>query len=348
MSKETRRHKRSRDTRARVSIPRLASAPPDGPHTNPYLFIVGCPRSGTTLLKRLVNAHPQIAITPETHWVPRYFRKRIGVTAEGFITPRFIPKLLEYHKFPNLRITRQELEQLIPPQRRMRYADFVSGVFDLYGKRKDKPLVGDKTPGYVQDLSLLHSLWPAARFVHLIRDGRDVCLSVGDWGRAYRITGRFRTWDEDPVSTTALWWERFVRLGRESGEAFGPDLYHEIRYESLVSNPQEECAALCAFLGVPYDEAMVNFHEGKTKEKAGLSAKKSWRPLTPGLRDWRSQMATEDVDRFEAISGDLLEELGYPRATSSQAPERLSHAARMRELFAGDPRLQKRSLPERW
>jgi hypothetical protein len=315
---------------------------------NPYVFIVGCPRSGTTLLKRMVDAHPQIAITPETHWIPRYFRKRIGLTREGLLTREFIPRLLEYYKFPNLRISPEDLEELMPPAESVHYADFVSAIFDLYGKRKQKHFVGDKTPGYVQDLPLLHDLWPAAKIVHLIRDGRDVCLSVLEWKRAYRITGRFRTWNEDPVSTTALWWERFVRLGRECGSGLGPSLYHEIRYESLVADPEDECAALCSFLNLPFDDGMIRFHEGHTRADPELSAKKSWRPLTSGIRDWRSQMAAEDAERFEAVAGELLEQLAYPRAFPHPRTEERERASTIRAEFKQDPRLEKRSVPECW
>ena len=117
----------------------------------------------------------------------------------------------------------------------------------------------------MRNIPTLQSFWSEARFVHLVRDSRDVCLSILIWKKADRNAGRYATWTEDPVSTTALWWERKVRLGREGGASLGPELYHEVRYESLVARPAEECAGLCEFLDVPYDDAMVRFHEGKTR-----------------------------------------------------------------------------------
>ena len=133
---------------------------------NPYLFIVGCPRSGTTLLKRMVDAHPHIAITRETHWIPRYYKRRIGLTQDRHVTPELIPRLFEYHRFPHLKLNRASIEQLIEQQPDMAYADFVSEVFELYAKSKKKPFVGDKTPNYVRHVDLLHTLWPQAKFVH--------------------------------------------------------------------------------------------------------------------------------------------------------------------------------------
>jgi hypothetical protein len=208
--------------------------------------------------------------------------------------------------------------------------------------------VGNKTPAYVRSIPGLHALWPEAKFVHIIRDGRNVCLSVTNWDKADRNAGRYATWEEDPVSTTALWWERKARLGRESGASLEPELYHEVRYEKLVSRPEEELADLCDFLEISYDNAMLRFHEGRQRAKPGLDAKKAWLPATPGLRDWRSQMPSEDIARFEAAAGELLDELGYPRAVPDPPREMLGNAARLRVSFVRDVLARGERLPEVW
>jgi hypothetical protein len=322
---------------------------------NPYVFIVGCPRSGTTLLQRIVDAHPHIAVTHEQHWLPRYFKERIGLTPEGLVTPELVPSLLERKRTPmaQLGVSREDLEGLIPPGEPLPFAAFVSGLFDLYGRRRGKRLVGDKTPNYARELPTLHALWPRAKVVHILRDGRDVALSVlAHLDKLDRATARFVRCAEDTVSTAALYWKWTVLAGREAGGALGPELYYEIAYEALMARPAEECARLCAFLGVPSDEAMLRFHEGKARPNpgpeatAGLDAKAAWLPVTPGLRDWRSQMPAEDGERFEAAAGDLLDELGYPRAVPRPRPERLEQASLTREAFTREAR--KRFLPARW
>jgi Sulfotransferase family len=105
---------------------------------NPYVFIVGSTRSGTTLLQRIVDAHPQIAVVHETHWITRYFERRTGLTPEGFVTPELIPKLLEYRRFPKMKVGREELERLMNSDEPVSYSSFVSAIFDLYGQRKGK------------------------------------------------------------------------------------------------------------------------------------------------------------------------------------------------------------------
>jgi len=305
--------------------------------TNPFVFIVGCPRSGTTLLQRILDAHPDIAICDETFWVVYYFKKKIGLTPEGLITPELITQLLEYYKFHRMKIGREDLVRLLGDGQPVHYSSFVSRIFDHYGEIKGKPLVGDKTPDYARNLPTLHALWPKTKFVHLIRDGRDVCLSAINWKRkAAKLASIYSTWREHPVATAAAWWEWHLCLGRQAGRLLGPALYYELRYEALVSHPAEELAKLSRFLAVPYDEAMLHFHEGRTKADPGLGAKDAWRPITPALRDWRGDMLAEDVERFEAVSGDLLDELGYARGVPRPGWQARQYAAPIREAFRRD------------
>jgi hypothetical protein len=299
------------------------------------------------VLKRLVDAHPQIAITPETHWITQFAD---GQSVPCMVTPELVRRLFEYRTFPNLALGREEVAGLVG-DRPLPYAQFVSRLFDLYGRKEGKLLVGDKTPGYARSLPLLHTLWPAAKFVHLIRDGRDVCLSVMDWKRKLpKLTSRFPTWAEEPVATAALWWDWHVSLARREGLALGLGLYHEVFYEDLVARPADECVRLCAFLGVAYDPAMLRFYEHgyrqsaisrqptadsrlPTADKPRADAKHEWLPVTPGLRNWRAQMAADDVEYFEAVAGGLLAELGYFRAQPHPSLAALDSAAHVRNRF---------------
>ena len=317
--------------------------------SNPFVFIVGCSRSGTTLLQHVVAAHPQIAIIPETRWFARWYEKRCGVTTDGMVTSEMISMLLEKHRLfrdIDLGIRPEELYALVADGCGMRYSDFVGLLFDRYGEARGKPLVGNKTPGFVRRLATLHELWPQAKFVHIIRDGRDVCLSMMQKREATRKRvkpGRFATIEDDPMITMALWWEWDVRLGRETGDALGRQCYYEMRYEAFVSDPEAACRGLCGFLGVPYDGRMLEHHRAKASADARLFQKHSRleRPITAGLRDWREEMSAAEAGRFEASAGELLEELGYPRTTAPAAAI-VQQAERMRESFQGRP------LPRCW
>jgi hypothetical protein len=188
-------------------------------------------------------------------------------------------------------------------------------------------------------MNTLHTLWPQARFVHLIRDGRDVALSLMSWPSVLnKKPGTFPTWKDDPVSTAALWWELNVRRGREAGRLLGAELYREFRYESLLAQPEQICAELCEFLGLAYEEAMLHYHEASRRADPGPEAGHARQPITPGLRNWKTQMSAEDVERFEAAAGALLDELGYPRAFTRLRTAAVVQADRVRTLLANAPK----------
>jgi len=314
---------------------------------NPYVFIVGCARSGTKLLRKIIDAHPQIAIPPETHWIPKPFERRQGVTPDGLVTPELVSWLLSCEKFTRMRIGQDELEGLVADEEPVSYSTFVTGVFDLYGKGQGKPLVGDKVPGYVRRIPTLHALWPKAKFVHIIRDGRDVSLSAISWSQAYKLARRYSTWTEDPITTAAVWWEWQVRLGREDGGSLAPQLYHEVRYEELVSHPAKTRETLCDFLSIPYDEDILKFHE-RMPDACFYVKQNKWRPIVTGLRDWRIQMPAQDLERFEAAARELLDELGYPRAVPDPPQEMMENTSRIRNSFRQDLIARGWRLPKGW
>jgi Sulfotransferase family len=314
---------------------------------NPYVFFVGCTRSGTTLLRRIGDAHPELAVAPEQQWLPRWWEWQVGVEPDGTVTADLVDMLIADRRFGLLELPFRRVTQLIEREPREHYARVVSALFDLYGELRGKRLVGEKTPKYGRYLPTLHALWPHAKAVHLIRDGRDVALSLLAWDKAERNVGRFPAWDDDPVTTAALYWEWNVRLGREA-VGFGPGTYYELRYEALVADPQRECRALCDFLALEFDPAMLRSHEGRERSKPGLSAKKAWKPITPGLRSWRQEMAPDAVARFEAAAGTLLDELGYERGAQDPSDEELERAEQLRTTFADAARRHRWRVPRRW
>ena len=193
--------------------------------------------------------------------------------------------------------------------------DAIAAIFETYAERQGKPRWGDKTPMYMRHLDLLERLFPAAQYVHLIRDGRDAALSF-----LRMPEGTYtRTWAHpDTAREFACLWRTEVAAARELGRRLGPARYHEARYEELVSEPEAVVGSICAFAGIPFEPAMLDY-TGAVDVAAKPHQQRLLQPPTPGVRDWRAQMDAEDVRRFEAVAGDLLAELGYE--TSAPARE---------------------------
>jgi hypothetical protein len=324
---------------------------------NPYVFLVGCPRSGTTLLQRMLDAHPRLAVTNEMDIglegsggrFKKRWREHIGLTRDGFVTPTLAERLLGSYKFSRFDFEPATVRQIASSVAPLSYPDFISRLFDLYGEMRGKALAGDKMPMYGLWIGGLHTLWPQARFVHIIRDGRDVYQSMRSWRRAspssllddpqadfrfgdYRMS-RFKTWEQDTVVTLALWWKWRVLLARQDGHSLGSRLYHEVLYEDLVRDPVGTSKTICAFLEIPFSMRMVRYADGKTNADPSLGSKERWLPPTPGLRDWRTEMSQDAIERFEAAAGNLLDELGYERGATEIPLARLEDVASVAERF---------------
>ena len=285
------------------------------PGTNPYVFITGCTRSGTTLLQRMLDTHSDLAVSNDTHVIPRAL---FGVHAgpDTALTPEMFAQVVNYKRFPSLGID-VALASLYADESRT-YAEFASLLFDEYAKRRQKALAGEKDPEYVRRLPLIHRLFPNARVVHIIRDGRDVALSTLEWVTPSRYLGKLPLWQTEPVAVCALWWARQVSSGMKGGDAIG-DHYLEVRYEQLVSDPESTLRATCEFLQIAFDPAMLRYHEGRAHSRRDRSTKARWLPPTAGIRDWRTDLSTRDLQLFEALAGDLLATLGYPPAPVGSA-----------------------------
>lgn len=300
---------------------------------NPYLFVVGCPRSGTTLLQRMLDAHPLLAVSNDPHFIPFAPGVRAGLNPP--VTPELVDWLLGYRTFARLGLDEQTLREAAAGART--YRELVAALYDEFGRQRGKPLAGEKTPRYVRYLPLLQSLFPNARVVQLIRDGRDVALSTLEWARPDRGPGRFRLWQENPLAVCALSWHWHVTSGRRDGRKLG-DLYSEVRYEDVVAEPEPTLAALSAQLELPFAGEMLNFHRGRTRHESGLSAKAAWLPATPGLRDWRSQLSPADLELFDALAGDLLSLLGYERGVDAISSETEAAASWYRDAWEAELR----------
>lgn len=278
----------------------------------------------------MLNHHPQLAVTNDTHFIPRAL-KQPDADENTPLTPALIDRVVSYHRFPRLGVDEPTARSLA--ERASTYSAFISLLYDQVAAQASKPFAGEKTPDYVRYLPLLHRLFPGVKSLHIIRDGRDVALSLLDWATPTKGPGRFPLWQEEPLAVSALWWEYQVRSGLVSGLELGPSRYFALRYEDLVQQPEEVLRRVSGFLGLPFEDAMLEYHVGRTRAESGLSAKRAWLPPTPGLRDWRVQFSDEDLTLFENLVGGLLEELGYERVTDSAAPSIQERAEKCRERW---------------
>ncbi len=285
----------------------IVSVPPVFP------FFVGCGRSGTTLLRSMFDAHPEVAIVYESAFVAK-----LGADAdryqgdEGLRTDRLLADLGRFpDSFPHFGVSEEELSQAWLDPVPHDYPDAVRRLYRLHAEKQGKARYGDKSPAYVLGMPPLARLFPESRFVHIIRDGRDVAA-------AYLS----QPWGPTTLEQAALYWKRRVQRGQRHGRALGPLRYREVRFEALVEDPETTLRSLCDFIEVDFDDAMLRYYEradaaqldAHPGQHRGLS-----QPPTKGMRDWRSELDAGQISRFEVIAGGLLGELGYERGDVSPA-----------------------------
>ncbi|MGH9156427.1 MAG: sulfotransferase family protein [Acidimicrobiales bacterium] len=285
------------------------TAPTPTPAVAPLPMFVGCGRSGTTLVRAIFDSHSQLAVAHHAQFIVsmgRHRRRYEGI--HGLRRERFLSDLFASHRFAHLQLNRDEVRDLfatpVPS-----FPTAVRRVLAHFAERQGKTRYADKTPGHVVRIQLLSELFGEARFVHIIRDGRNSWVGYRDRGFGPKT-----------VADAAFNWKGRVARGRCAGLALGPERYLEVRYEELVERPAETLDPVCRFLGLEFEESMLGYHERAGAILAGLDPadrgdfENLFRPLTKGVRDWRTEMSSSEQAVFDAIAGELLADLGYERS----------------------------------
>ena len=202
----------------------------------PFPFLVGCGRSGTTLLRAMCDSHPDLAVPPESHFIVPL----AAGSGHPIDSAVFLDRLYAQERFRLWELDRAEVEAAFRRSAPDDYAGAVRTVFSAWAATQGKIRYADKTPGYVLHIPMLARLFPESVFVHLVRDGRDVACSFLELGWA------------DTVEEAALHWRLRVLRGRQGGLALPSHRYHELRYEDLVADPEGSLRRLCDVMSVPF------------------------------------------------------------------------------------------------
>jgi hypothetical protein len=289
----------------------------------PAPFVVGATRSGTTLLRLMLDAHPDVGIPSETH----FFQRLAKASEHWSITPdQLADKIVGHKRWGDFHLDEDELRERFRAIEPLNLSDALRAFYGLYAEKQGKTRWGDKTPGYLRYMDRIELVLPEARFVHLIRDGRDVALSVLPMN-----------WGPSTIQEAAELWVERVTLARENGR--GVQHYTELKYEDLVTDTEGELRRISEFLDLPWDPAMLDYHERaeeRLKEKARDLPRKKERGDQPAaarmashamakkppdpkrIGRWRTEMSNGDRIEYESIAGDLLAELGYPVGEPSE------------------------------
>jgi Sulfotransferase family len=260
-------------------------------NTSPPIFVVGCHRSGTTLLRLMLDSHPNISCGPET----RFLADFAHLTRESW-------EQLSLYGFPKEYWHHQ-----------------IAALFDSfqtdYAHSRGKTRWADKTPRYALLLDFINELFPTCQIIHVIRDGRDVVASH-----------RYR-WGYISALKAVEKWPRYIRAVRQIGEQLPADRYYEVRYEQLVTNTEPTIRALLAFLDEPWDQAVLEYdkapHDVRKRYAAFTTTRREATNDAAAVYQSRVGAHKKESDPLIQLlitlrGGKMLRELGYVKNRPSQ------------------------------
>lgn len=291
----------------------IASAPePKAPHApadaGAPIFIVGCERSGTTLLRAMLNAHPVLFIPRESHFIEKLIEYRGACDPRQPLTPaqtRTCHELIVGHRrWKDWECDPDALWEALSALEQPTLASVIATAYRQPAAAVGATRWGDKTPSYVALVPEIAELFPDALFVHIIRDGRDVCVS-------FLKTQWLGPW----VTKIAERWLQRVSAGRRAAQALPGERYLEVRYEDLVAEPGQALRRICAFVGITFEDEMLEYHRrGDTLVAASerqLHQKLNRPPQPRDVQRFRNELPAHRTWLFEACAHTLLRDAGY-------------------------------------
>lgn len=248
------------------------------------IFIVGCQRSGTTMLRLVLDSHSRISCGPETRFL---------ADMERIVTS-------DWRRLQRYGLEREEWLR--------RIAEFFAGIQNDYAERRGKVRWADKTPLYALNIPFLAELFPTAQFVHVIRDGRDVAVSHRKrFGYASSLN-------------SARKWPSYIRIAREAAEALPPERYREVRYEALVGQTEQTLRDLLDWLGEEWEPEVLEYNRTThdVPEKYSVEADQRRRSASgqdaiygSSVGSHRRQLDPLTRVAFAVFARGTLKELGY-------------------------------------
>jgi hypothetical protein len=280
------------------------------------------PRSGTTLLSRMLDAHPDVVMSPETHYFTRCYTGSPVQDRDDAL--RMLNRLFQQPGVHDMRLTEEEqaaIRDRVRQGRAPTHGDVLRAVVEAFAARDDGACVwGEKTPDHLRFVPEMARQFPEAVFIAIVRDPRDVCLSH-----------QSVPWNRDTLPEQAWTWRTYADRIQQYRADYA-ERFHDLRYEDLLVDPKQVLRDMCDRLHLPFDDRMLAFHQ---QDERSLDAdrepwkQKSRRAVDPSNREkWRTQMPDADRVIVEAIVQDRLAAFGYPRSDVQMHPTLIAQILR--------------------
>jgi hypothetical protein len=268
-------------------------------------FIVGSGRSGSTLLRMMLVSHSRLTIPSETWYlVPLVKRFRIDQPLNVDEVERAVSIITSDYRWPDMKLDAQTFQHAVSTLRKPYLHDLAEIVYRWHMESEGKARWGDKTPVYIEILPQLARMFPDSRFIHLVRDGRDVAKS-------FQATGWVTRWLYDNTRE----WTRALQLHWRWMRSELRDRILLVRYEDLVLDTETTLREICRFIGEEFEPQMLSWEQTVEQQLSARDVpyhgKLKLRIGSEGVARWKREMSARETFVAEAFMGSHLARLGY-------------------------------------
>lgn len=294
--------------------------------SNP-VFVLGNPRSGTSLLRLMLTSHPELVIPPEAGFMCWFHSKYSALSAVEWLEPStiacFAADVFSSKKFTTWNLSESELLASLRSCRPENYAEACECVYLAFLK-KFKPSAkrwGDKNNFHCAQVDVLRFLFPSAQLLHIVRDPRDVVCSYREVMRL-KSCSPFKPHLPVDCREIAEEWVQNIEFVERATRNTSDDNYHFIRYEELTARPEQTMRNLCSWLGVSFDPHMLSFYELNRKNTLEPKQTLDWkiRTLEPiseqSVGRYVRELKDADIGAIEEIAGAKMQAWGYSVAST--------------------------------
>jgi hypothetical protein len=274
------------------------------------------------MLRLMLTTHPQLVVPPECGFMvwlqPEFGHWNVGELGGQKLAVRFVDAVVATRKFDTWGLTRDEVGMAVTARRPKSYADACDAIYRSFAKHFGKPDAewGDKNNYYLSHIATISSIYPDARFIHIVRDGRDVACSYREV-MASHSDSQYRPILPVKIDEIARQWASNISAIRAQFAVLRPKSFLQIRYEDLTENPERELTRACNWLGVKFEPKMLEFFNDNRALGLEPSATIDWkrRTLQPVCRDsvgrYMRLLSVTETAEFHSIAGAELQLYGY-------------------------------------
>jgi len=284
------------------------------------IFIIGNPRSGTTLLRLMLTCHRNIVIPPECGFAVWWYQKYRNWNSESAKQnlDAFLDDLFGSKKIETWNLNRELLRETLSEKEPESYSDLVSLIYEKFAMQQKETFKrwGDKNNYYLNHIETIFELFSDVQFIHIVRDGRDIACSYKKLAVS-KFDSKYAPQLPTEISEIAREWINNLKKIRKSFQTIGWDKVIEIRYEDLVTESEKTLRNICSFLNEEYDPSMSDFYllnmekELEPRELMQWKGKTLEKPTRSEVEKYQIELTLPEIKEFEIIAEELLAHYRY-------------------------------------